>query len=172
GSDKILSGMRRHYNRQTVIEAVDALREIKEDPFFAADVIAGFPGETDSDFELTMSLLEDCGFSHLHVFPFSPRPDTAALKMEPKVPERISGERTLALRDLSARKYQEYISRWVGREVDVLIEDSSKNPAYGTSENYLKCSVFTNDEQCGAVCRCVIDDITATEIKTSFLYSI
>ena len=92
GSDAVLRRMRRKNNAGRIRQAVGLLREAKGDPFIAADVIVGFPGETEEEFRETYDLLEGLDFSELHVFPFSPRPGTEAETMRPMVPERISRE--------------------------------------------------------------------------------
>ncbi len=169
GSDRILSLMRRHNNRAKIIDAVKTLRNVKDDPFLAADVIAGFPGETDEDYGLTLSLVEECEFAHLHVFPFSPRPGTLAEKMKNPVPERISGQRTGELRRLSGEYYLKYASGWIGRDVDVLIEDENGEKWNGTSENYLKSTVCDIINKDGTICRAKIEAVENNGIICRFL---
>ena len=153
GSDKILESMRRHNNRDKIKTAVELLRSVKDDPFIAADVIAGFPGETDEDFRLTCALLSECDFTRLHVFPFSPRPGTAAFTMKNKVPERIAAERTAELRRLSEENFNRYRERQTGKLVEVLIEEVHDDCMLGTSGNYLKaviCDIINNGN---GICR-------------------
>ncbi|MDC7225551.1 MAG: tRNA (N(6)-L-threonylcarbamoyladenosine(37)-C(2))-methylthiotransferase MtaB [Spirochaetales bacterium] len=174
GSDRILNLMRRHNDRSRIISAVERLREAKYDPYIAADVIAGFPGETDEDFEQTRSLLEDCNFTFLHVFPYSSRPGTAAAAMKNQVPQRISGERTNILRKLSARNSADYAERWLGREIEVLLEQKKGQNWLGTSGNYLKtevCDILNNngdDNREGGLCRAGILS-TENGIRCEFL---
>ncbi len=152
GSDSILEVMKRKNRRAQIIEAVRLLREAKDDPFIAADIIAGFPGETDEDYRQSYSLLDDCGFSALHVFPYSSRPGTAASTMKNHVPERITSQRTAELRELSGRKNREYTQRWMNRELEVLIEEKKGNCSYGISSNYLKivfCDILKEE---GSLC--------------------
>jgi threonylcarbamoyladenosine tRNA methylthiotransferase MtaB len=153
GSDRILGLMGRHNDRAKIITAVEALRAVKDDPFFAADIIAGFPGETDDDFELTRSLLEECEFTHLHVFPFSARPGTAAFTMKNKVPERIAAERTKVLRQLSDDNFNKYRRRQAGRELEVLIEEEKDGIMFGTSGNYLKAAICGILKEGSGVCK-------------------
>jgi threonylcarbamoyladenosine tRNA methylthiotransferase MtaB len=141
GSDAVLERMKRRYRAGRVAEAVALLRQARPEPFVAADVIVGFPGETDTDFEQTRTLVEGIGFSALHVFPFSPRGGTAAAAMKPRVPERVRDERARALGGLSTGLAERYARSWVGREVEVLLERRSGSTAAGTSENYLKVRV-------------------------------
>jgi threonylcarbamoyladenosine tRNA methylthiotransferase MtaB len=145
GSSKVLSLMRRPYTADIIYETVSTMRECKEDPFIAADVLVGFPGEDEYDFAKTMEVVESCRFSSLHVFPFSPRPGTAAAAMKPRVPERIIKERTKRLRELARTHYYHYRKRWLNRELNVIIEhpleQGGEGPWVGISENYLKVAV-------------------------------
>ncbi len=145
GSDTVLQRMNRPYISSSIRDAVQKLRQLKDDPFIAADLIAGFPGETEKEHRETLNLVEELGFTRIHVFPFSPRPGTAAWDMTPKVPERVSGERTRELRQASSRFQEEYFNRWLNRTVQVLLEEkkSLQEKEYweGTSENYLKVRI-------------------------------
>jgi len=154
GCDETLKRMARPYRAVAVQRAVNSLREVREDPFLACDMIAGFPGETDAEFETTFSFLSELDFAWIHAFPFSARPGTRAANMTPRVPERIAGERVDRLLDLARTGKQAYIARWFGREVEMVMEHSSGNSRrnqdhvpteisepvliIGTTENYLK----------------------------------
>ena len=164
GSDKILSLMQRHNDRDKIRSAVEMLRSVKDDPFIAADVIAGFPGETDEDFQHTVQLLSECGFTRLHVFPFSPRPGTAAWDMKNRVPERVAAERTSSLRRLSELNYRSYRARQAGKTVSALIEEKKDGWLIGTSGNYLKVAIRDILEDDEGVCRVeILPDDPASE---------
>ncbi|MFP4562215.1 MAG: tRNA (N(6)-L-threonylcarbamoyladenosine(37)-C(2))-methylthiotransferase MtaB [Spirochaetia bacterium] len=147
GSTRVLRLMARKYAADKVREAVELLRGIKEDPFIAGDFIVGFPGETEEDFELSRGLIREIGFSRLHVFPFSPRPGTAAYTARPKVPERISGIRSEELRKLSDELLRDYMDRWIGRRTEMILEEEVETDTdgsavwRGTTMNYLQLSV-------------------------------
>ena len=143
GSDAVLLAMRRRYRAQQVRRAVEALRAARGEPFLAADLIAGFPGETEQDFQCTFRMAEELGFAKLHVFPFSPRPGTAAARMPGRVPERIRDQRVRALTELSDALGLRYRRSWVGREVEVVLEEQQAGvPGWrGVSANYLPCLV-------------------------------
>jgi len=142
GSDRILKAVYRPYTADRVRAVVEGLRRAKDDPFLAADVIVGLPGETDDDFEATRSLIGELGFAALHVFPFSPRPGTELYRAKHRVPERIAGERAAVLRELADRLHDEYAARWIGREVEVLPEEpviiDGKKYWSSLSGNYLR----------------------------------
>jgi len=138
GSDRILESMRRPYNRETVFRAAERLRSVKENPFLACDIITGYPGETDGDFALTLDLCEIIGFAWIHAFPFSPRPLTEAWGMKPRIPERIAGERVALLTDLAKKNHEKYISGWIGRELDAIVESDPKGKHVSIlTENYI-----------------------------------
>jgi threonylcarbamoyladenosine tRNA methylthiotransferase MtaB len=147
GSDRVLAAMRRRYRSAQVRRAVGLLRAARGEPFLAADLIAGFPGEGEEDFRATCELAESLGFAKLHVFPFSPRPGTAAAGMKGKVPERVRDARVRVLSALSGRLGAAYRSAWVGREVEVVLErrrsggPGAESRWRGFSGNYLPCAV-------------------------------
>ena len=142
GSDRILKAVHRPYTADRVRAATAGLRRIKDDPFLAADVIAGLPGESDEDFEASLSLVRELQFAALHVFPFSPRPGTELSHPRHPVPERIAGERAAALRKLADELHTDYIRRWIGRKVELLPEEpvmvGGKKYWHGLTENYLR----------------------------------
>jgi threonylcarbamoyladenosine tRNA methylthiotransferase MtaB len=141
GSDPVLGRMKRRYRAQRVREGVALLRATVADPFLAADVIVGFPGETEADFTATRELVSDLRLAALHVFPFSPRPGTAAAGLRPRVPERVRDQRATALGELSRQLTASYAESWLGREVEVLVEKRVGGAVEGTSGNYLKVKI-------------------------------
>jgi threonylcarbamoyladenosine tRNA methylthiotransferase MtaB len=142
GSDRILRSVKRPYTVDRVRRAIDGLRKAKDDPFLAADVIVGLPGETEEDFEATRSLIVEGRFAALHVFPFSPRPGTELYHATQHVPERIAGQRAENLRELAEGLHDAYAGGWLGRTVEVLPEAKSSCEDRvcweGLSENYLR----------------------------------
>ncbi|MFW5727069.1 MAG: tRNA (N(6)-L-threonylcarbamoyladenosine(37)-C(2))-methylthiotransferase MtaB [Spirochaetia bacterium] len=145
GSDRLLKMVHRPYSADRIRQAVADLRSAKDDPFLAADVIVGLPGETDEDFQATYELIKECGFSALHIFTYSPRPGTELYNAKNPVPERIAGERAEALRELAAGLESTYAERWIGREVRVLLEEihmiGDEEYWGGLSENYLRVEI-------------------------------
>ncbi len=144
GSDAVLLRMRRRYNAARVREGIALLRQAAGDPFLAADLLVGFPGETEKDFQATRRLADSAGFAALHVFPFSPRPGTEGAGLPDPVPERIRDERAAVLSALSRELSLSYGARWAGREAEVLLQGPGKRGETGwtgVSSNYLKVSV-------------------------------
>ena len=161
GSKKILEKMGRGYDAETVERAVNLLRSAKDDPFLACDIIAGFPGETETEFNATYELCRKIGFSWIHVFPYSKRPGTPACSLSGAVQEKEITRRVRLLTDLALQGRAGYVNRWLGREVDVLIEKGrcAKSFCRGISENYLKILIkFKGDKPPppGSVLRCVL----------------
>ena len=145
GSSTVLRRMARPYNAEKAAQAVQALRKTRSDPFIAADIIAGFPGETDGEFQETLTFCRAADFTWIHAFPFSARPGTRAYDMRPKIPERIAGERVALLTELAHLGKSRYVQRWIGSEVDCVLErgqeDDSPSNLESTSSNYLKLLV-------------------------------
>ncbi len=132
GDDMILKRMKRRHTRADVVDLAHRLRAERPDIAIGADIIAGFPTETDEMFANGLALVDEAEITHLHVFPFSPRPGTPAAKM-PQVKGDVVKERARALRDAGARRMAELLQGWVGRTARVLLE----NPGQGHSDHYL-----------------------------------
>ncbi len=146
GSDEVLQRMRRRYNAARVIEAVDRLRMAKGDPFIACDIITGFPGETDEDFEATYELCKRLDFAWIHAFPYSPRPGTEAYSMQNRVSETLSGQRLDRLLRLAEAGKRAYVQRWIGKTVSAVVEQyrSGEHPL-AVTENYLKAQILSDN---------------------------
>lgn len=136
-SDKVLKRCNRHYDREGLEYVVRRMKELKDDPFIAADIIAGLPAEEEEDFETTINFLRDNGFARLHVFPFSPRPDTPLWKAKDRVPEYVRDERAAKLRVLSEELFSDYCLRQKGKTVEAVVECGGG----GTTANYLKVAI-------------------------------
>jgi threonylcarbamoyladenosine tRNA methylthiotransferase MtaB len=121
GDDMILKRMKRRHSRAAALKLVADVRAVRPDTAFGADLIAGFPTETDAMFENTLSLVEEAGLSFLHVFPFSPRPGTPAARM-PAVARAVVKERAARLRAAGEAALARHLRRQVGRTVMGLVE--------------------------------------------------
>jgi len=160
GSDTVLARMRRRYLSAKVFDGVRLLREARDDPFVAADILVGFPGETVDDFARTREIVQRLEFAALHVFPFSPRPGTAAASMKPVIPERIRRERVRDLTVIAEELSASYARRWTGREVEVVLEGRAGTRAHGVSGNYLKVVVEGAPREAAVPGRVVRAEIT------------
>jgi threonylcarbamoyladenosine tRNA methylthiotransferase MtaB len=133
GDDAVLRDMRRRYNPSQFRRAIDRIRAKIEEPGLTTDVIVGFPTETDAAFERTVAFCREIGFSRIHIFPYSRRSGTHAATI-PDLPETVKKERLHALEAAAAEMMQAFALRFVGRGVDVLVEDDGK----GYTERYLQ----------------------------------
>ncbi len=121
GDNMVLKRMKRRHSREEAIEFCSRVREARPDVVFGADLIAGFPTETDEMFENSLKLVEDCGLTYLHIFPYSPRPGTPAAKM-PQVDGKLIKSRAAQLRALGEKHLAAYLASRVGRIERVLME--------------------------------------------------
>ena len=138
GDDRVLERMNRRYNTSRFREVIEELAATIPDICIGCDVIAGFPGETDGEFETTYRLIDALPIAYLHVFPFSPRPGTPAATMPSQAPGGVIRERAAALRRLSERKKRAYHERFVGRELEVLVQERKEGGMVkGLSRNYI-----------------------------------
>jgi threonylcarbamoyladenosine tRNA methylthiotransferase MtaB len=138
GDDMILKRMKRRHLRQDVINICDKFRELRPDVTFGADIIAGFPTETEEMFQNTLRIVEECDLTFLHVFPYSPREGTPAARM-PQVKGDLIKERAARLREAGDKNLQKTLARFVGQEVSVLLETENQ----GHSEHFLKVNLLT-----------------------------
>jgi threonylcarbamoyladenosine tRNA methylthiotransferase MtaB len=159
GSDRILGAMRRWhtrdaYRRRTleIAEALGARGAVTESggPILGlgADIITGFPGETDADHAQTVALVEELPFTYLHVFPFSPREGTPAAELarEKPVPQRVAAERARELRELGQAKGEKYLASRVGARVEVVVEEEGgEGVRLGLTGDYLRLPVEGSD---------------------------
>lgn len=125
GDDMILKRMRRRHSRADLVRLIDRLRTGRADIAIGADMIAGFPTETEAMFENGLALVGECGISHLHVFPFSPRPGTPAARM-PRVPGTAVRERALRLREAGAAEMARVLAGRVGTTVTAVLEEGGR----------------------------------------------
>jgi tRNA-2-methylthio-N6-dimethylallyladenosine synthase len=127
GSTRVLESMRRRYTRDSYLALVDTIRETLPDVALSTDMIVGFPGETDADFEQTLSLTSAVGYHSMFSFKYSPRPNTLADKrMADDVDEAEKTRRIVALQALQRDIQTTLNQRLVGREVDVLVDAASR----------------------------------------------
>jgi threonylcarbamoyladenosine tRNA methylthiotransferase MtaB len=139
GSDAVLRRMRRRWGSRLFIDRCRLVQEALDQPAITTDVIVGFPGETDAEFEATCRVARQCGFSKIHIFPFSPRKGTPAAEMSDMVPAQLKAERCQRLAELEADLRRDYYHSLVGRQLTVLVEGESEiNPGgwAGTSCRY------------------------------------
>jgi len=139
GSDKILGAMRRRYRRDLYTERVAQIKSLMPHCCIGVDVIVGFPGETDDDFQDTYKFLHELEVSYFHVFTYSERSNTLAAELKPVVPVQVRNERNKALRQLSYQKLQFFTAQHAGQTRKVLWERAQEGTMMeGYTDNYIK----------------------------------
>jgi threonylcarbamoyladenosine tRNA methylthiotransferase MtaB len=139
GNNRLLKAMRRKYERDLYAERVTYIKSLRKDACIGVDVIVGFPGETDEEFLDTINFLKDLDISYLHVFTYSERANTTAVKLGDPVPMNIRKERSKQLHILSDKKKRAFYEQNVGSKRKVLFEHEEDNGImYGFTENYIK----------------------------------
>ncbi len=128
GADLILKRMKRRHGRADALAFCRAVRALRPEVVFGADLIAGFPTETEADAAATLALVEECGLTHLHVFPYSPRPGTPAARMPP-VPGDVARARAARLREAGEAALRRHLSAQVGRTRQLLMERGGRGRA-------------------------------------------
>ncbi len=165
GDDEILRRMNRHYDTAFFSNLIERIHNKVPDAAIGLDVITGFPGESELQFDNTFKLLERTRFSHLHVFPYSRRSGTPAAEMKEQVNGRIIKERAAKLRQLGAEKHAEFLSRFVNKKLTIIIEGGEKDGwRKGLSENYLPVMVPGSKVESGETY-----DVTVTELADETL---
>ena len=159
GCDETLKRMNRKYNTEIFREIVERLRKAYKDVILTTDIIVGFPGETEEEFNQTYEFLKEIKFYKMHVFPYSPRRGTVAEKMPNQIDGNIKEERSKKLIELSNRNQEEYNKEYIGKKVEVLFEEKEGEFYKGHTQNYIVVKYKTDEH--------LENIIKAVEIKKS-----
>jgi threonylcarbamoyladenosine tRNA methylthiotransferase MtaB len=152
GSDAVLKLMHRHYDTALFRKKTEQIKKRMPDAFIGVDIIVGTRGETDEFFNESKTFLESIPFSQLHVFSYSERPHTQALKIKPVVPPAIRHERSRQLLDLSEKRLCEFYDRHIGQTAGVLFEHAGKGQyMYGFTGNYIKTEMAYQKVLCNEI---------------------
>ena len=153
GSPSVLKRMCRKYNVNDFINKVNRIREVRPDIAITTDVIVGFPGETDEEFNETFNFIKKVNFAELHVFPFSAREGTKAYDMPNQVKPEIKAERVEKLIKLSNELQSNFINKFKGHELEVILEERNKTTGLlsGFTSNYIKLEADLSDEYIGKI---------------------
>jgi len=159
GCDKILKAMNRKYDTEKYREAVAILRNHMPDVAITTDIIVGFPGETEMDFETTYAFAKEIGFSKIHVFPYSPKKGTPAAKMEVQLLNEVKNIRSKKLIHLSDAMTETFLQKQIGKELEVLYEKELEKGIYeGHTTNYIKVH--------GRSTKSLVNSISKTKIRS------
>ena len=146
-NDKILELMNRKYTAEFYLEQINKINKIFSLPFLGADIIVGFPNETEEDFEITKNNLKLSGLSKIHIFPYSKRKGTVAYDMENQVEEHVKKERAKELQKVSNKLYSSFLNKNIGQITDVMIEKNfdKQGNLKGITPNYLNVIIKENN---------------------------
>ena len=168
GCTETLKRMNRRYTTAQYKEIVDKLRKEIPNVAITTDVIVGFPGETEEEFEKTYNFLKDIELSQMHIFKYSPRKGTKAADMENQVSPQIKHERSEKLLQLNKENFMKFASKSVGKEFEVLFEQEVGDDKYeGLTPNYLKTFVTCDEDICGKIMK-----VKITEVKDEYVEGI
>ena len=157
GCDATLKRMNRKYTTAQYLEKINKIRSYLPNIAFTTDVIVGFPGETDEEFEQTYNFIKKVNYSELHVFPYSPRKNTPAAKMKDQVKDQINHERTNRLLELSKELNRNFALKQIGKSLKVLFEKREGDYLVGHASDYLKVKVKTDADLIGEIVDIKID---------------
>lgn len=143
-NDKTLRSMNRFYNTEDYLKLIEKINETFENPFLGSDVIAGFAGETEEDFEVTRKNLLSSGLTQIHTFPYSKRKGTIGAEMENQVPDDVKNSRATIIKEISKEKLNKFIEKNLGKTLEILIEkhpDKHSQNLKGMTRNYLTVQI-------------------------------
>ncbi len=147
GCDKILKAMNRKYDTETYLSSVERLRKAFPGCAVTTDLIVGFPGETEQDFLTTLDFIQKCGFSQMHIFPFSRRPGTAAYRMDGQIPNAEKHRRAAEAKKVSDRMSRAFLDEKIGTKAEVLFENRECGYIYGHTKDYCRAAVGENEAE-------------------------
>jgi threonylcarbamoyladenosine tRNA methylthiotransferase MtaB len=159
GDDLILKRMKRRHLRDDAIQFCQVARKLRPEITFGADIIAGFPTETEANFENSLKLVQECDLTWLHVFPYSPRKGTPAARM-PQVHGKNIKQRAADLRRTGQEQVQQHLTGQIGKTHNILME----NPLMGRTEQFTEVCFETPQQEC-VIVRSKIAGKTATQLK-------
>ena len=151
--------MNRRYSTKEFEKIVERLRNYYEDVILTTDIIVGFPGENEKEFERTYEFLKKIKFYKMHIFKYSPREGTKAAKMEEQVDGKIKEERSKRLIALSKKNEIEYNKTYIGKEIEVLIEEKKDGEYIGHTKNYILAHIKSSKDLENKTIRAICDNI-------------
>lgn len=161
GCDSVLKRMNRHYTAEDYAALVNQLRSVFPDASITTDIITGFPGETEEEFEQTVDFVKQIQFEKVHVFPYSVREGTKAAKMPEQIPNKIKSERAARLSAEAETIRKEIFKNLIGKTVNVLFETPKNGYLHGYTVNYTPIKVKTDCTLTGQIADVTIDSIDA-----------
>lgn len=169
GSEKTLLRMRRMYDVETFRKTISLFRSVFADFNFTTDIIVGFPGETDEEFQQTLEAVKEFNFSHVHAFKYSVRKGTRAERLENHVPEKTKTHRSAEVRDLAEGNKKKYFQSLIGKTQTVLVEKATKTKASGYGDLYVPIEFQGKDIQKNTYYTVKLTDISGEGEKLTLL---
>ena len=167
GNDLILKRMKRRHNNKQVIDFCKKIRSFRPDVVLGADIIAGFPTETEIMFKDSLSMIKECNLTHLHIFPYSPREGTPAARM-PQVPREIIKKRAKLLREAGKKEMEKLLKKQIGNYASVLVEEVNDNSSFGKSQHFIKTKI-DKKINIGQIINCKITDFNDNILKGNII---
>ncbi len=161
GSQTVLKRMNRKYTKEAYAESVAKLRSILPDVAITTDIIVGFPGETEEEYQETLAYAREINFAQVHLFPYSSREGTVAAKMPNQVQAPIKEARVKGLKAITTATEQAFVQSHVGKVVEVLVEKQEGNRVQGHTTNYIKVTFETTEPVENTLCK--VQVVTATD---------
>ena len=155
GDEQVLKNMRRRYKPKQFLDITYQIRQAMPDSSIGTDIMVGFPGETEVEFNNSYNLLDESELTYFHVFSYSKRKGTKAAIMDNQIDPGVIKQRSKIIRDLGMKKKIEFNKKFVGKELEVLVENNSK----GTSRNYISVKLHKDDYSKGELIDVVISDL-------------
>lgn len=170
-NDKTLRSMNRFYKTDFYLKQIEEINQTFDLPFLGSDIITGFAGETDEDFEITRQNLEKSGLTQIHTFPYSQRKGTIGESLPDQNSDSVKNQRATIVKEISKKKYSEFIEKNIGKTVEVLIEkhrDKHSNNLKGITRNYLTVQIITDSENCYNT----IQQVKITKVENNIIFGI
>ena len=169
GNNLILKRMKRRHNTEQIINFCKKVRLIRNDVVFGADIIAGFPTETEEMFNDSLNLIRECNLTHLHVFPYSIRENTPAARM-PQISKSIIKERAKTLRKEGEEEMKRYLRNQIGNLTFVLVEkvNANENTSYGKTQHFTKIKI-QKITKIGSIVKCRITDVNKDVLNAQII---
>lgn len=152
GCDSVLARMNRKYDSARYYESVQLLRKVYDRPGITTDLIVGFPGETEEEFSQTLDFIQKCGFSAMHIFPYSRRPGTPAAKMPGQVPNAEKEARCRRAAQVAQKMEEDYLDSFLGQEVPVLFEEEREGFWRGHTTRYVQVAAQSGEDLHNRLC--------------------
>jgi threonylcarbamoyladenosine tRNA methylthiotransferase MtaB len=173
GSNRILEQMRRRYTTGLFAEKVGLVRRSVSGCCVTADLIAGFPGETETEFQESLSFARSMEFSDMHIFPYSPRPGTSAVYLSGDVPQPVKKERTAQLLAMAKEGFASFRNQQLGKIVPVLWESSAKHEGgtkwRGLTGNYIRVHTSSRDNLGNTITPARLEDLSEDEVRVEII---